>query len=153
MHYLELLTAFKEPISWGWFERFFAFQLLDRHALSSSFRRFCGFLSPGMAEGALCFLLATISCFSQVLRNLIPGDGKGYTVFLTGHSLGGALATLCAVDVRVRMRGAKVVMYNFGSPKVGSVFAVRLFHLVKGADSSLNYYRLKTETLYFSATS
>jgi len=55
-----------------------------------------------------------------VLRGIIPGDGKGYTVFLTGHSLGGALATLCAADVRVRMRGASVVMYNFGSPKVGN---------------------------------
>eukprot|EP00884_Botryococcus_braunii_P003299 jgi/Botrbrau1/12970/Bobra.154_2s0020.4 len=51
-----------------------------------------------------------------------------WTVYVTGHSLGGALATLSAFDFATRTpRGKKkprVVMYNYGAPRVGNkVFA------------------------------
>ncbi|CAN1759964.1 Probable feruloyl esterase A [Linum perenne] len=45
-------------------------------------------------------------------------------VYITGHSLGGALATLLALELsssRLAGRGAiSVTMYNFGSPRVGN---------------------------------
>ncbi|KAK9287722.1 hypothetical protein L1049_016161 [Liquidambar formosana] len=45
-------------------------------------------------------------------------------VFVTGHSLGGALATLLALELsssQLAKRGAiSVTMYNFGSPRVGN---------------------------------
>ncbi len=44
---------------------------------------------------------------------------KPYEVYITGHSLGGALATLAAIDIRERFR-PHVCVYTFGSPKVGN---------------------------------
>ncbi len=45
-------------------------------------------------------------------------------LFIAGHSLGGALATLCAVDVRARLAAPDVRLFTFGSPRVGNaVFA------------------------------
>jgi len=41
-----------------------------------------------------------------------------------GHSLGGALATLAAMDIKLNVPGKSVSCYTFGSPKVGdSAFA------------------------------
>lgn len=41
-------------------------------------------------------------------------------LYVTGHSLGGALATLATLDHRRRYPTANVTMYNFGSPRVGN---------------------------------
>jgi len=50
-----------------------------------------------------------------------------WTILLTGHSLGGALATLCAYELaHLELADAgeagveRLVVYNFGSPRVGS---------------------------------
>ncbi|EPY15777.1 triacylglycerol lipase [Strigomonas culicis] len=64
-----------------------------------------------------------------VLRALYPT----YRVLVTGHSLGGALATLCAADLlqlyAVLGRGAArrpdVQLYTFGAPRVGNDAFVR----------------------------
>ncbi|TVY04008.1 lipase family protein [Paenibacillus cremeus] len=42
------------------------------------------------------------------------------TMFLTGHSLGGALATLCALDVAHNTKFNSPIIYTFGSPRVGN---------------------------------
>jgi predicted lipase len=43
------------------------------------------------------------------------------TVTITGHSLGGALATLCAIDVQYNFsQKVAVEVYTFGAPKVGN---------------------------------
>lgn len=57
---------------------------------------------------------------------------EGRTLFITGHSLGGALATLCASRLRAG------ILYTFGSPRVGGR------HFAKYMDSDFNditYYR------------
>ncbi|KGP74086.1 lipase family protein [Pontibacillus yanchengensis] len=41
-------------------------------------------------------------------------------LYITGHSLGGALATLHALDAKRNAPFAKVVMYNYASPRVGN---------------------------------
>jgi len=43
---------------------------------------------------------------------------KNYSIFVTGHSLGGALATLCAIEIRVNAK-VPVRLYTSGSPRVG----------------------------------
>ncbi len=40
-------------------------------------------------------------------------------VYVTGHSLGGAMATLAALDLATQL-GLRVTMHNFGSPRVGN---------------------------------
>ncbi|BDD60403.1 hypothetical protein MPDQ_000811 [Monascus purpureus] len=42
----------------------------------------------------------------------------GYKIVITGHSLGGALATLAAVDLR--NAGNEIDLYTYGSPRVGN---------------------------------
>ncbi|MGG6293972.1 lipase family protein [Leptolyngbya sp. AN02str] len=46
----------------------------------------------------------------------------GSTAIVTGHSLGGALATLCAVDIQYNFSKQlkAIAAYTFGSPKVGN---------------------------------
>ena len=43
------------------------------------------------------------------------------SILVTGHSLGAALATLCAADLkRNGLTGKGMKLYNFGSPRVGN---------------------------------
>lgn len=41
------------------------------------------------------------------------------TLYVTGHSLGAALATLCAADLAEHTDFVRIVVYTFGSPRVG----------------------------------
>lgn len=56
-----------------------------------------------------------------VLQELMieMGGSDQVQVYCTGHSLGGALATLAALDLTLQL-DTTVVMYNFGSPRVGN---------------------------------
>ncbi|MFC5649348.1 lipase family protein [Paenibacillus solisilvae] len=49
-------------------------------------------------------------------------------LFITGHSLGGALATLAAMDIASNRQHDQVVLYTFGSPRVGDPKFVRTFN-------------------------
>lgn len=52
-------------------------------------------------------------------------DAGVHQVTVTGHSLGGALATLCAADIRATL-GVGVTLYSFASPRAGDpAFAAR----------------------------
>lgn len=73
--------------------------------------------------------------FGRLSTALLPiierlGAG-GRPVVITGHSLGGALATLCALAVRCRL-GLRVSLITFGSPRVGNRVFRSLFseHIV-----------------------
>ena len=66
---------------------------------------------------------------------------KSASIIVTGHSLGGALATLCAIDVReiLKFPLEKVTFYSFGSPRVGNdKFADYVMELFEGG----NYKRV-----------
>ncbi|KAG1678518.1 hypothetical protein FOA52_014552 [Chlamydomonas sp. UWO 241] len=75
------------------------------------------------------FLEAYDSVRMQVVRMLdqITGTGEAgeWRVLITGHSLGGALATLCAYELSQRQGPARKVqdicMYTYGAPRVGNV--------------------------------
>ncbi|KAF0683850.1 Aste57867_24125 [Aphanomyces stellatus] len=49
-------------------------------------------------------------------------------LYCTGHSLGGALATLCAMDLALTQPNMDIAMYNFGSPRVGNRAFQALFN-------------------------
>ncbi|CAM9427194.1 unnamed protein product [Chrysoparadoxa australica] len=64
---------------------------------------------------------------TDVVESATGGDADGWDIYITGHSLGGALATLCALDFSTKFSGAKITMYNYGSPRVGNRAFKQLF--------------------------
>lgn len=54
-------------------------------------------------------------------------SGSAPTVFVTGHSLGGALATLAALDLRISLGLPDVRVVSFGSPRVGNYIFSKWF--------------------------
>ncbi|GAB4817725.1 hypothetical protein N2152v2_004771 [Parachlorella kessleri] len=78
-----------------------------------------------------------ISRLEQVLQGCTKqqadaGTGKNVNVYVTGHSLGGALATLCAFDIRQRCSFAayttNIKVYTFGAPRTGNHAFARLYN-------------------------
>jgi len=52
--------------------------------------------------------------------NTNSGSGSAVSVYVTGHSLGGALATLAAHDIKSAHPSVDMTVYTFGSPRVGN---------------------------------
>lgn len=71
---------------------------------------------PGMIHKGFYYEAAALIRFLLVRY---PLETIGHTTLtFTGHSLGGAIATLAAYDMA--FRGYKVVLYTFGAPRVGN---------------------------------
>ena len=66
----------------------------------------------------------------QIVKKLDKLAGQGHALWLTGHSLGAALATLLAARLRVRDRPAIHGVYTFGSPRVGDRDFARHYNAV-----------------------
>ena len=62
------------------------------------------------------FLVAYLSVRDSIWKHF--DTNKPSKIFVTGHSMGGALAILAAFDLRNRYQ-VPVTMYNFASPRVG----------------------------------
>ncbi|GFN33087.1 lipase family protein [Paenibacillus xylaniclasticus] len=70
------------------------------------------------------------SCREQVIE-LVKTIDPSKQLFVTGHSLGGALATLAAFDIAFNLEREPIV-YTFGAPRVGDPRFARLYNkLVK----------------------
>src|SRR5262249_49759647 len=66
------------------------------------------------------FWMALDSVYKGIAAEIAKQGGfKQKKVFVTGHSLGGALATLCALRLQKDGHGSPVV-YTFASPRVGN---------------------------------
>lgn len=61
----------------------------------------------------------------QRLREQYGSDKK---VVVTGHSLGGALATFCALDLKLQHNDTDIQLYTLGSPRVGNEGFFKFFH-------------------------
>lgn len=61
---------------------------------------------------------------AQFVDDVMEGAQEPWTLWITGHSLGGALATLSAHELSLRKYNKcarpMITMYNFGSPRVGN---------------------------------
>ena len=59
----------------------------------------------------------------EVLHQTCSELEEGTRLIVTGHSLGGALATLCALDLQFNFFSTepeRISLYSFGSPRVGN---------------------------------
>ncbi|WP_425517228.1 lipase family protein [Paenibacillus sophorae] len=52
---------------------------------------------------------------------------QGKTLYITGHSLGAALATLCSMDIAANTAHRSPNLYTFGSPRVGDPAFSKIF--------------------------
>jgi len=62
-----------------------------------------------------------LDCFNSVSKELIKyikDNKEGKKIIVTGHSLGGAIATLIATHIRHHITD-QVMLYTYGSPRVG----------------------------------
>ena len=71
----------------------------------------------------------------QMLRAVMKliNEHSSASVFVTGHSLGGALAVLAALDIKKAIGSRKIHLYTYGQPRVGnSDFADYVFSVLPG---------------------
>jgi predicted lipase len=75
---------------------------------------------PGDCQVHKGFFTAEQSVIDSIITNVgvLSNKYPSYSIWITGHSLGAALATLTALDLQAV--GFKVNMQNFGSPRVGT---------------------------------
>ncbi|MFC4810619.1 lipase family protein [Paenibacillus sp. GCM10023250] len=64
----------------------------------------------------------------DAIFKLLDQTGKHKPLFVTGHSLGGALATLASADIAVNRKPASLITYTFGAPRVGDPSFVRRYN-------------------------
>jgi Lipase (class 3) len=97
-------------------------------------------VTTGTAEGYEVAADVVWSELKQLLEQCVPPGGK---VFVTGHSLGGALAALIAHRIGTELQADVDAVYTFGMPRPGSkAFAdlynhqlgMRTYRLVHGED-------------------
>eukprot|EP00178_Gracilaria_changii_P013780 TRINITY_DN3883_c0_g1_i1.p1 TRINITY_DN3883_c0_g1~~TRINITY_DN3883_c0_g1_i1.p1 ORF type:complete len:1134 (+),score=193.22 TRINITY_DN3883_c0_g1_i1:826-4227(+) len=70
------------------------------------------------------FAAAYLSIADEIVRHVqILREQRTRPVFLTGHSLGGALATICSLDlwVKLNLSRREIFVSTFGSPRVGNM--------------------------------
>jgi predicted lipase len=77
------------------------------------------------------------------VNNLIKQNPTA-SILITGHSLGAALATMAAIDIKnkIKIAASKITFYTFGSPRVGNqAMANYIFHLYpNGAYQRVTHY-------------
>lgn len=98
-----------------------------------------GRTTPGIANG---FFVAAQAA-AKTIDAALSGFAADKPIFVTGHSLGGALAAIGAESIQAARPGRVRAVYTFGMPRTGnSVFAARYnqalgsqtFRLVHGID-------------------
>ncbi|CAM4455326.1 lipase family protein [Paenibacillus tarimensis] len=73
------------------------------------------------------FTAIYMSMRDQLRKSLAPLiDGR--QLYVTGHSLGGALAALAAPDIAANTSGRPPVVYTFGAPRTGDPAFARMFN-------------------------
>ena len=62
----------------------------------------------------------------------MAAEHPGAPLYAIGHSMGAALATICAMDVKFKANLTDVRLYTFGSPRVGNAeFAKFVYNQTK----------------------
>ncbi|KAJ7164215.1 Alpha/Beta hydrolase protein [Mycena filopes] len=82
-----------------------------------------------------------LTSFKSVARKVLAAvaaehqEYPTYTIIVTGHSLGGALASLAAPTLKAKLPSADIKLYTFGQPRVGNAEFAALVEKVVGVDN------------------
>ncbi len=74
---------------------------------------------PNAAHPELLISPVTHPSIGDVVLNTLSACPPGSQVFVTGHSLGGALATLATLHIKTATQFTQPTLYTFASPRVG----------------------------------
>lgn len=101
---------------------------------------------PGQNKCANCtvhtgFLTSWLSARTHVLPSLLAARKKhpSYPIRLVGHSLGGAVAALAALELKLSLRWDDVHVTTFGEPRVGNAGLVDYIDRAFGLDNDDGY--------------
>lgn len=75
-------------------------------------------------------LTAYLSVKAKIFKEIkkIMKKSSVSKIYTTGHSLGGAMATYCAFDLKLANPDIELIMYNFGSIRTGNFSFARKFN-------------------------
>jgi hypothetical protein len=90
----------------------------------------CGEHQEGVVKVHAGFQIALGSVKAELLKTL--QGYKGYDIVITGHSLGGALSTLLAVELCAMELFQKISLVTWGAPPVGNIAFANLFRSYTG---------------------
>jgi len=65
--------------------------------------------------------------WNQITNSLASHEVQSKEVWVTGHSLGAALAQLVALRLRVELKCNVRAVYTYGTPRVGNEDFVRVY--------------------------
>ncbi|MCE7733532.1 MAG: lipase family protein [Candidatus Heimdallarchaeota archaeon] len=105
------------------------------------------FFRPKVHHGFLYTFQSVEKMLFDKIKDLIAENQ--YKIYVTGHSLGAALAVLCAFELKNKLN-INSTMYNFGCPRIGNRSFVKLynkkvpdsFRIVNNDDSITNLPKL-----------
>ena len=89
----------------------------------------------GFKEAYLSVRPRLLELLNSATQGGLEGEREGeeeWEILTTGHSLGGALASLCAHDLSEKHPGLKVAMYNFGAPRLGNSAFTQVYREANG---------------------
>jgi triacylglycerol lipase len=72
--------------------------------------------------------LQTYTLFQKEIEETLGGMDSGTRLFVAGHSLGAALATIALPDIEARMGWDAAGLYTYGSPRIGDNAFVAAFN-------------------------
>lgn len=107
---------------------------------SAAVRVHTGFYKAWSGEGFNARVVDAVVAAARKMESSSPGPP--IRIFVTGHSLGGALACLGAMELKSALPDSKLCVYTFGAPRVGNqafgVYANQLvpdyWHIVRTDD-------------------
>lgn len=105
---------------------------LDVHAIDTPLCKGCT-----AHRGFYLSWLSVRSPVTDALKSLSTAHPT-YTIIATGHSLGGALATLAAADLR--NTGYTVTLYTFGAPRISSAPLARYITAQAGGNYRVTHW-------------
>ena len=77
-----------------------------------------GFYRAWSGEGFNARVIDAVVAAAHKMESASPGSPV--KIFVTGHSLGGALACLAALELKAALPDSKLCVYTFGAPRVGN---------------------------------
>ena len=108
--------------------------------MTSNVEKLYNLISEDSKKKQSLFLIALTNPKSALEKILNTEEYKNYTVILSGHSLGGALATLFGYEMSLDQifNNHSIIVVSFGSPRVGN----HDWKIAFNNNKNINHYRV-----------